>query len=72
MRRKVSLSRRGDTAELMACMPNISTAKPMRMSPMWFWAGFLQNMRRMMPITAMTPVMVAVDSSSIQPEPPPM
>ena len=70
MCRKASLSCKGATELLMACMPNISTAKPMRISPMCTLDCFLQNMRRMMPITATTPVRVAVESRDTQPEPP--
>ena len=68
--RKASLSRRGETAPLMACMPNISTAKPMRISPMWTRDCFLEIIRSKMPMTATTPVRVEVDSRATQPEPP--
>ncbi len=40
-----SLSRRGETASLMALMPYISTAKPSRMSPMWWVEGRLAAVR---------------------------
>ena len=69
-RRKDSLSCKGATASLMADMPNISTAKPMRMLPTWTWLCFLAAMRRMMPTTATIPVRVEVDSRDTQPEPP--
>lgn len=65
-----SLSRRGETAPLIALMPYIKTAKPSRMSPTWRVLCPLVNMRRMMPITAMIPVSVAVLSSCTQPLPP--
>ena len=68
--RKAALSRRGETALLIDCIPNISTAKPMRMSPTCWRDCFLENMRRMMPTTATTPVRVAVDRRETQPEPP--
>ena len=64
------LSRRGETASLMALMPYISTAKPSRMSPMWWVEGRLAAMRRMMPTTATRPVRVAVLSRVTQPLPP--
>ena len=68
--KKVSLSWRGATEELMACMPNMSTAKPRRMSPTWRLVWCLQNIRRMMPATATIPVRVEVDSRETQPAPP--
>ena len=52
-------------------MPNIKTAKPSMISPTCFFAGAEQNMRKTMPITAMTAVSVSVDKSSSQPEEPP-
>lgn len=42
----------------------------MRISPMWTLLSFLENMRRMMPMTATMPVRVEVDSRETQPEPP--
>ena len=66
-RMKAGLSLRGATAPLMACMPNIKTAKPSRMSPTWRWACFLENMRRMMPMTATIALMEEVDSSDTSP-----
>ena len=70
MRIKASLSRRGDTAPDMADMPYISTAKPSRISPTCRLDALLLNIRRIMPITATTPVRVAVESRDTQPEPP--
>ena len=64
---KVGLSFKGATAPLMACIPNISTAKPSRMSPTWRLPCFLENMRRMMPMTATRAEMVDVDRSETKP-----
>ena len=55
----------------MAFMPNISTAKPRRISPTCFFVLLPANIRSIMPITAMTAVRVSVDRSSSQPEAPP-
>ena len=63
-------SRRLSTAPLMALMPNISTAKPSRISPIWWFVWFLVNMRSMMPTTAITPERVAVESSDFRLPPP--
>ena len=54
----------------MAFMPNISTAKPIRISPMWRLTCALVNIRKMIPATAMTPVRVAVDSNVFKPPAP--
>ena len=59
----------GETAPLMLCMPNISTAKPKRMSPTCQCSCFLENMRRMMPITATMAVSVEVERRETQPLP---
>jgi len=68
---KAGLSVSGATEPLIVLMPNISTAKPSMMSPVWMRPCFLLNMRRMIPIMEITPVSVAVDSSLTQPPPPP-
>ena len=67
--RKRVLSRRGETAVLMLCMPNIKTAKPRRMSPIWWCACFLENIRSRMPTTATVAESVDVDSRDTQPVP---
>ena len=71
-RMKAGLSLRGATAPLMACMPNIKTAKPSRMSPTWRRLCFLENMRRMMPTTATMALMEEVESSETIPPLPSM
>ena len=71
MRRKTGSSRSGDTAADIVDMPNIRTAKPMRISPTCCFVWFLENMRSTMPTTEMTPVSVAVEKRSIHPPPPP-
>ena len=71
MRKNVGSLRSGETAPDMALMPNISTAKPIRMSPMWRFVWLLENMRSTMPTTEIMPVSVAVENRSIQPPPPP-
>ena len=65
-----SLSRRGDTAPDMEDMPYISTAKPSRISPTWRLLALWLNIRRMMPMTATTPVMTSVLNSCTTPLPP--
>ncbi len=65
--RKTASSFSGATAPLMALMPNISTANPIRISPRCTTACRFPAIRRMMPATAITPVSVAVDKRSIQP-----
>ena len=70
MRIKASLSRRGDTAPDMEDMPYISTAKPSRISPTCRLDALLLNIRRIMPITATTPVSTSVLSSCTTPLPP--
>ena len=67
--RKNGLERSGATASLMALMPNIKTAKPMRISPTCWRVFSLESIRRQMPTTEMTPVSVAVENSSSQPLP---
>ena len=64
-----ALCLRGETAPLMVCIPNISTAKPRRISPICQLICFLENMRRMMPMTATAAVRVEVDSRETQPLP---
>ena len=59
----------GATAPLMSCMPNISTAKPSRMSPTWWWSWRLENMRSNIPVTAITAARVEVEKSVAQLEP---
>ena len=54
----------------MADIPNIRMAKPMRISPTWLCSCFLENIRRMTPMTATTPVRVEVEKRETQPEPP--
>ena len=71
MRRNTGSSRSGDTAADMVDMPNIKTAKPMRISPTCCLVWFLENMRSRMPATEIMPVSVAVENRSTQPPPPP-
>ena len=66
---KVSLSFSGSTAPLMTDIPNISTAKPKRISPRWFLNRFLENIRKKMPTRAATQVRVSVENRANQPEP---
>ena len=69
-RMKPSLSRSGETAALMACMPNISTAKPSSISPTWWLDCFFENILSTIPITATTAVIVEVEKSDTQPPEP--
>ena len=48
------LSARGSTAPLIILIPTISTAKPTKIEPRFFFESFLQNIRRIMPIKANT------------------
>ena len=64
---KVLLCRSGATAPLMDCIPNIKTAKPSRISPVWRFVGSLQNMRSTTPITATMADIVAVEKSAACP-----
>ena len=57
---------RGSTAPLMSCMPNISTAKPSRISPTWRWSWRLENIRSRIPVTAMAAARVEVENSVAQ------
>ena len=66
---KAGLPLRGETAELMACIPYISTAKPSIISPRWWLDCFELNILRTMPATATTAVMVEVDNRETQPLP---
>ena len=61
---------RPDTAPLMVLMPNISTAKPIRMSPMWRRSFFLENTRSKTPAMATRPVRVAVENTLNMPDEP--
>ena len=70
--RNLALSFRGSTASDMALMPNMSTAKPSRMSPTCFLAVDLAVMRKIVPTMATAAVMVAVENRDTQPPPPPM
>ena len=72
IRIKVGSSRSGETAEDIVDIPNIKTAKPIKISPTCFFAGFFAVMRRTMPITEITPVSVAVENRSSQPPVEPM
>ena len=69
---KLSLSRRGETASLMAVMPNIKTAKPRRIVPTRFFVWLLLNFKRTMPTAARSPVMKLVENMAVQPPPEPM
>ena len=64
------ISFNGATAPLMAPMPNISTAKPIIMSPMCLWVARLAAVRTTIPAMAISPVRVDVDRSETQPLPP--
>ena len=55
------------TAPLMALMPNISTAKPMRISPTLRRTSFLENSHRQMPTMETTPVSVVVEKMPLSP-----
>ena len=55
---------------LIIDIPVIRTANPRRISPIWFCVGLLQNIRRIIPITATTHVKVEVESSLTHTEPP--
>lgn len=68
---KGSLSRRGDTAELMACMPYIKTAKPSRISPVCFLRLPRPIMRNRIPTRATSAERVAVLNRD-RAEPPPI
>ena len=68
---KTGLCRSGETASLMAVMPNIRTAKPIRISPTCRRDCVLENIRRTIPTREMMPVSVAVEKSSVQPPPVP-
>ena len=72
MRIKVGSSRSGETAADIVDIPNIRTAKPIRISPMCFLAGSFAAIRRTMPMTEITPVSVAVENRSSQPPVEPM
>ena len=63
---------RSETALLITLMPNISTVKPMRISPRWCCSFFLENTRRNTPMIATIPVRVAVESRLSTPELPSM
>ena len=52
-------------------MPNIKTAKPIRMSPTCIFTELPEDMRRRMPMTEIIPVSVAVENRLTQPPPPP-
>ena len=66
---KAGLPLRGATAELMACMPYMSTAKPSIISPRWWLDCPELNILSIIPITATTAVIVDVDSRETQPLP---
>ena len=68
--RKPGDSRRGSTAELMAPMPNMRTAKPRRMELTWSLVWDLENIRRRMPMMDTIPDRVAVDRRLTHPSPP--
>ena len=68
-RTNAALSRSGDTAVLIDCIPNISTEKPSMMSPTWRRCWLRLNMRRIMPHTAITALSVDVENSATQPLP---
>ena len=66
----VSFDLSGSTAPLMVCIPNIRIANPSMMLPIFLYTDRLQNIRRMMPPTATTAVIVAVDRIfAIPPDP---
>ena len=56
------LSRSPSTEVLMALMPVMRMAKPISISPTCCFVLFLQNIRRKMPMTAIIPVSVAVET----------
>ena len=68
---KNGLSRSGATESLIVLMPNIKTAKPIRISPICCFVCDLENIRSTMPTIEITPVSVAVEKSSVQPAPEP-
>ena len=57
------------TAPLMVLIPTIRTTKPIRISPTCLVEFFLLTVRSRMPMTATTPVRVAVDRSFARPLP---
>ena len=67
---KTGLSLNGATAPLMVCIPVIRIAKPSIMFPIFLCTDLLQNIRRIIPMTATTAEMVAVERIlAIPPEP---
>ena len=56
-------SRRPDTDLLMVCIPNISTAKPIRISAICCMDFFLEIMRIRIPATAIIALRLSVESS---------
>ena len=60
----------GATAALMFCIPTIRIQKPIIISPICFFVGFLQNILNMIPITPITAARTSVDSKSTHPAPP--
>ena len=67
---KVGFSRSGETAPLIICIPFIKMAKPSIMFPIFRYTDLLQTIRSMIPITATTAEIVAVERIlAIPPEP---
>ena len=66
------LSRSGDTAALIICMPVIRIAKPSRILPRFFFAECFESILRSVPEIAATAAMVEDDSSFVIPPVPSM
>ena len=67
-----SLSLSGSIAADIVLMPNIKTAKPNIMPPVFFLVGFPENIQSAIPISATTPVRISVlkYSATLAPDPP--
>ena len=57
----IGLSRNGDTAPLIICIPVIRIAKPSMIFPTFLCKVRLQNIRKIIPTTATTAEIVAVE-----------
>ena len=63
MSTKTGFSRSGETAPLIICIPVIKIAKPSMIFPIFLCTVLLQTMRRIVPMTATTAEIVAVDKT---------
>ena len=64
---KAWLSRRGETAALIICMPTIRIANPRRISPMCFFEERLDSILSRVPAMAATAAIEAEESSLVMP-----